>query len=134
MSKSSIVTLIALCALILLGLLGYKEQRAAATAREAREGASALIERRQFYRDNREYIESLFDSYHDEAWEKAYSHGGLFAPAEFDEQAYQETLFVLARRQALKDGRSSVVYGLPAFGEEKPPPRMPDWDSYFPQR
>lgn len=115
MSKGSIITLVVLIIAIVGGLLIYKDRRTAAAHVEARSAAMEIVEPRPFFIANREYVEGLLDRFHDEAFEKAYVHGGLMAASEFDVQTYLENLWDLVNAQATADGRQEVADGFPAM-------------------
>ncbi len=128
MSKGSIITLVVLVVAIVGGLLIYKDRRAAATNIEARAAATEYVQSRKVFNEHGEYIEGLIERFHDEAFEKAYVHGGLFATSEYDEHDYFEELWFLARRTAREEGRSEVADMLPGAGDDErplPPKKSP---------
>ncbi len=121
MSKGSIITLVVLVVAILGGLLVYKDRRAAATHDEARLAALEFLGQRPTLVEHREYITGLVDRFHDQAFEVAYVHGGLFAASEYDEHVYFEELWPLMRKAAREEGRGEVAVLLPGAGDEETP-------------
>lgn len=121
MSKGSIITLVVLVVAILGGLLVYKDRRAAATHTEARQAALDFLGQRPILAEHREYTTGLVDRFHDQAFQVAYVHGGLFAASEYDEQVYFEELWPLMRKAARDEGRAEVAVLLPGAGDDEAP-------------
>ncbi len=109
MSKGSIITLLVLVVVTVGGFWGYKVYRVGVRHAEVREGATEWLNGRQFYNQNVEYIEGLVDFAHDEAFDKAYSMGGLTSQAEFSEETYYFTLLKLLEEETRSAGRDDIA-------------------------
>lgn len=116
MSKGSLITLAVLVVLVLGGALGFKAYKRDQLNAEARASAESLLKHNVVVQQHKDYVYPLIERFHEQAFAKAYTSGGLTGGAEYDEAAYIDELWTLIKAQAQADAKYELIPALPATG------------------
>jgi hypothetical protein len=100
------------------GMFVYKRMQRSKAEADARAAVPQLLAMSAVYKDHRAYIDGLLNEGHRDAFAKAYRDGGLFAPSEYDEQVYVETIIAFIASRAKADGKPEFILGLPGTHKE----------------
>ncbi len=129
MSKGAIVALVVLVVLSIGGLWGYKQQQMGKSSDQALADVMASLQTGRDYKANAAYLDGVVKWAHDDAFAKAYTHGGLTSKADFDEGLYLHEIWEAVDRKVREDNRADLVRSLPRINlmkdEEEPAATTP---------
>lgn len=117
MSKGAIVALVVLVVVCVGGLWGYKQQQMGKTKDPALADVMASLQTGRDYKANAEYLDGVVKWAHDDAFAKAYTHGGLTSKADFDEGTYLHEIWEAVDRKVREDNRPDLVRSLPRINK-----------------
>lgn len=97
---------------VLVGLTLYNKNR---SSDQLKSETYALLQELPSYKQEKEYIDSLFAASYDAAFATAYEQVGRHRPANFDAQKYITTIFGSMIARARSDSKESLARELEAI-------------------
>lgn len=107
--RSRIVKQVLGIALAIAAVVGWKFYNKSESSSDVRNAIASWIQATPVYEENKDYIDGLLSSVHDEAFDQTYRMGGRRSRTRFDANEYVRLVFTGMASRADEDGRPEIA-------------------------